>query len=91
MKSFRTYTKTVEVEEPYKGHFKPKFKVDDYVEIYSGRYEGLCFTIKDIRWNNDNSYQYSVSYKDKYNEPTGKLGFEYLGPYGWQTENNISR
>lgn len=57
IKAVRTVTRTIDCE--YDGHEKPKHAIGDYMEVYSGSYQGHCFVIKDIRYNHDiRKFQY---------------------------------
>lgn len=57
MKAIRTISEIKETE--YKGSEKPKYKLNQYMEVYNGPYEGHNFWIKDIRFNYDiNKFEY---------------------------------
>lgn len=74
MKTIRTVTQVVERNEQI--GVTPKFNKQDYVEIYSGTYEGHCFTIADIRYNYDTErFEY--------------LYYSYGIMGGWIPENNV--
>lgn len=51
MKSIRTVIDLKFGE--YQGDKKPKYKLKDYLQVYSGSYEGHRFYVKDIRYNFD--------------------------------------
>lgn len=73
MKAIRTVNEIRETE--YKGSEKPKYKLNQYMEVYCGSYEGHSFYIKDIRYNHDiNKFEYLYD---------GTL----MG--GWYSENRI--
>lgn len=74
MKSVRTITVTRLQGGTYEGSVMPKHKVGDYVRVYCGTNEGHCFTIKDIRFNED----------------IDKFEYLYPGPMGgWHAEDMI--
>lgn len=55
----------------------PRFRVGDHLTIYCGNNEGCCFTVRGMRWANDDRWQ--------------PARWEYdTGMYGWRGENTIA-
>lgn len=54
----------------------PEFKVGDYLIIYSGRYEGCCFTVRDVRLAPANQW-----HSERWEYDTGA--------YGWLPEGSV--
>lgn len=59
------------------GRVSAKYKLGDYLIVYSGANEGCCFTVRGVRWSDGDVWR--------------DAGWEYdTGPYGWRSEDTIS-
>lgn len=69
MKSVRTERIVRQVEQTYAGTKKPRWKLGDYVKVYSGPQQDHCFRVKEIRFNEDiEQFEYYYQTYGWYNE-----------------------